>query len=88
MHAVAGTLLEPDFSPISLRIDCAAYGQTLELHALMAHGAAVGIAEGVDKLLGNLTEVRPTMLFSVPALFKRVYDGVHAKVSLHRCRES
>ncbi|KAG5188508.1 long chain acyl-CoA synthetase [Tribonema minus] len=56
------------------------YGQTLELHALMAHGASVGIAEGIDKLLGNLAEVRPTMLFSVPALFKRVYDGVHAKV--------
>jgi long-chain acyl-CoA synthetase len=56
------------------------YGQTLELHALMAHGAALGIAEGVDKLLGNLQEIRPTLLFSVPVLFKRIYDGIHTKV--------
>mmetsp|Transcript_5576 Transcript_5576/g.7861 ORF Transcript_5576/g.7861 Transcript_5576/m.7861 type:complete len:574 (+) Transcript_5576:455-2176(+) len=56
------------------------YGQTLELHALMAHGASLGIAEGVDKLLGNFSEVKPTLLFSVPVLFKKIYDGIHAKV--------
>jgi long-subunit acyl-CoA synthetase (AMP-forming) len=48
----------------------------------MAHGAALGIAESVDKLLVNLGEVKPTVLFSVPVLFKKVYDGIHAKVSV------
>ena len=57
------------------------YGQTAELHAFMAHGAAIGIAEGVPQLLENLKEVQPTVLFSVPTLFKKVYDGIHAKVS-------
>jgi long-subunit acyl-CoA synthetase (AMP-forming) len=61
---------------------CAGYGQTAELHAFMAHGAALGIAESVDKLLVNLGEVKPTVLFSVPVLFKKVYDGIHAKVSV------
>jgi hypothetical protein len=61
----------------------AGYGQTAELHAFMAHGAALGIAESVDKLLVNLGEVKPTVLFSVPVLFKKVYDGIHAKVSVY-----
>ncbi|CAM9735853.1 unnamed protein product [Chrysoparadoxa australica] len=57
------------------------YGQTAELHALMAHGASLGIAEGVDKLGDNLMETQPTVLYAVPTLFKKVYDGIHAKVS-------
>jgi long-chain acyl-CoA synthetase len=56
------------------------YGQTAELHALMAHGASLGIAEGIDKIASNLTEVKPTVLYAVPTLFKKIYDGVHAKV--------
>ncbi|CAM9385783.1 unnamed protein product [Phaeothamnion confervicola] len=56
------------------------YGQTAELHAFMAHGAALGIAEGVDKLLANLSEVKPTVLFAVPTVFKKAYDAIHTKV--------
>ncbi|CAM9684000.1 unnamed protein product, partial [Choristocarpus tenellus] len=52
------------------------YGQTAELHALMAHGGSLGIAQGVDKLLENMAEVKPTVLYAVPTLFKKVYDGI------------
>jgi len=54
------------------------YGQTAELHTMMAHGARMALAGGIDTLLRDLGEVRPTLLFSVPTLFKKVYDGVQA----------
>ncbi len=56
------------------------FGQTVELHCLLAQGASMGIAENVDTIVKNLTEVRPTLLFSVPRIFNRIYAAVHAKV--------
>ncbi len=58
----------------------AGYGQTAELHALMAHGASMGISRDVSSLLDELAEVKPTLLYAVPQLFKRICDGIHAKV--------
>lgn len=63
----------------------AGYGQTAELHALMAHGASMGISRGVTTLLDELAEIKPTLLYAVPQLFKRVCDAIHAKV-LHYSR--
>ncbi len=54
------------------------FGQTVELHGLMAVGAAMAIAESPDKIPDNLMEVRPTVLVAVPRIFNRVYDGVNA----------
>jgi len=60
------------------------YGQTCELHAGLALGASTAIAAGapgdVPELLSNIQEIRPTLLFSVPTLFKKVYDGVHKRL--------
>lgn len=64
------------------------FGQTVELHMLFSMGASMGIAEGPDAILENLEEVRPTLLFSVPRVFQRIYERVHAELerapSLHR----
>lgn len=46
----------------------------------MAHGASMGISRGVTTLLDELAEVKPTLLYAVPQLFKRVCDAIHAKV--------
>lgn len=56
------------------------YGQTAELHALMAHGASMGISRDVSSLLDELAVVKPTLLYAVPQLFKKVCDAIHAKV--------
>lgn len=56
------------------------FGQTVELHMLFSMGASMGIAEGVDKILDNLKEVQPTLLFSVPRIFNRLYDRVNKQV--------
>lgn len=53
------------------------YGQTCELWSGMSHGASMGICRGIPHILEDLQLVRPTVLFSVPTLYKRIYDGVH-----------
>jgi long-chain acyl-CoA synthetase len=53
-----------------------AFGHTAELHVVVAGGAAMAIAESVDKIVDNLVEVRPTVLVAVPRVFISVYAGV------------
>lgn len=53
------------------------YGQTCELWLGMAHGASAGICRGVPFILDDLQLVKPTCLFAVPTLYKKVYDGVN-----------
>jgi long-chain acyl-CoA synthetase len=53
------------------------YGQTCELWSLMSMGGSMGICRGVPIILEDLQLVKPTCLFSVPTLYKKVYDGVH-----------
>ena len=57
------------------------FGQTCELHCLMSRGAAIAVAESVDKLVDNFAEVRPTLMYAVPRIFNRIYDGVHKKMA-------
>ncbi|MEP6654479.1 MAG: long-chain fatty acid--CoA ligase [Myxococcales bacterium] len=53
-----------------------AFGHTTELHMLIAAGASIAIAEGVDKIVENIKEIRPTVLFAVPRVFNRIHAGV------------
>ncbi|MGZ3460837.1 MAG: AMP-dependent synthetase/ligase [Archangium sp.] len=57
------------------------FGQSVELHGLFSMGASMGIAESVDKIMDNLGEVRPTVLFSVPRIFNRIYDGLQKRMA-------
>ena len=41
-----------------------------------SQGASMGISRGVSTILDDLQLVRPTVLFAVPALYKKVHDGV------------
>lgn len=53
------------------------YGQTCELWLGIAHGTSAGICRGVPFILEDLQMVKPTALFSVPTLYKKVFDGVN-----------
>ncbi|WP_394838907.1 long-chain fatty acid--CoA ligase [Pendulispora rubella] len=57
------------------------FGQTVELHALFSNGASMGLAESISKILDNLAEVQPTLLFSVPRIFNRLYMAVQKQIS-------
>lgn len=53
------------------------YGQTCELWVGISHGAGMGVCRGVPLILEDLSLVKPTTLFAVPTLYKKIYDGVH-----------
>lgn len=58
-----------------------AFGQTTELHCLFSMGASIAIAESVDRILDNLAEIHPTLLFSVPRIFSRIYTAVQKQIA-------
>lgn len=57
------------------------FGQTVELHVLLSMGASLGIAESVNTLIDNFGEVKPTILFAVPRIFNRIYDGLQKRMA-------
>ncbi len=75
------TELGPDDRSLSFLPWAHVFGQTVELHGLFSLGASMGIAESVDKIVDNLSEVQPTVLMSVPRIFNRIYDGVNKKMN-------
>jgi long-chain acyl-CoA synthetase len=58
------------------------FGQTAELYLLMSFGASMALCEGPDKILDNLAEVKPTLLFSVPRVFNRIYLAVQQQLAV------
>jgi len=57
------------------------FGQTVELHGLFSMGASLAMAESVEKILDNLAETKPTLLFSVPRIFNKLYGAVQKQIS-------
>ncbi len=72
--------MEPEDRSLSFLPWAHSFGQTVELHGLFSMGASMGIAESVPKIVENLAEVQPTLLFSVPRIFNKIHDGVLKKV--------
>ncbi|RDV37004.1 long-chain fatty acid--CoA ligase [Bradymonadaceae bacterium TMQ3] len=70
----------PDDVSLSFLPWAHSFGQVVELHCLLSMGAALGIAENVNTIIENLSEVRPTLLFAVPRIFNRIYNGVQQKM--------
>jgi long-chain acyl-CoA synthetase len=57
------------------------FGQSVELHVLISAGAGMALCEGVDRILENLAEVQPTLLFSVPRIFNKIYTAVQQQIA-------
>ncbi len=57
------------------------FGQTCELHCMIANGAAVALAESIAALSSNIQEIRPTLLFAVPRIFTRLYSAIRRSVA-------
>ena len=53
-----------------------AFGHTVELHTMIAVGACIAIAEGLDTIAEDIRAVRPSVLVAVPAVFLRIHAGV------------
>ncbi|MDD9966299.1 MAG: long-chain fatty acid--CoA ligase [Myxococcales bacterium] len=57
------------------------FGGAVELNAMLGYGAAVAICDDTRKLLDYLPEVQPTLMFAVPRIWNRVYDGVNKQIA-------
>ena len=57
------------------------FGQSVELHVLLSTGSSMALCEGVDRILENLSEVGPTLLFSVPRIFNKIYTAVQQQIA-------
>jgi long-chain acyl-CoA synthetase len=57
-----------------------AFGQVVELFGLFSMGASLALAPNEDDIMKSLLEVRPTLLFSVPRLFNRIYDTLQERI--------
>jgi len=57
------------------------YGLTSELNSMISSGSALAIVPHRDQLLECLQMAKPTVIFSVPVLFNRIYDGIMKNVA-------
>jgi len=57
------------------------FGQTAELHTLLSTGASMALCQNVDRLLEDLADVKPTLLFSVPRIFNKIYAAVQQQLA-------
>jgi len=56
------------------------FGQVGEVHLLIALGFSTALAESVKTIVDDLAIIKPTLLFSVPRIFNKIYDGVQEKM--------
>jgi len=56
------------------------FGHTAELNILISAGASTAICDSNDKILAYLAEVNPTVLFTVPRIFNRIYGAVQKQM--------
>jgi long-chain acyl-CoA synthetase len=49
-------------------------------------GFTLAIAESLEKIKSNLTEIRPTILVSVPRIFEKIYAGIWAQVQTQKIK--
>jgi len=81
INAIHGMLpLGADDRSLSFLPWAHSFGHTCELHGMLSVGASIALAEAIDKIVPNLAEVQPTVLFSVPRIFNRIYDGVNKQM--------
>ena len=50
-------------------------------YLMLHHGVTIAYAEGVDQVVANMAEVRPTLMCSVPRFYEKVHVRVREKVA-------
>lgn len=73
--------LEPDDRSLSFLPWAHVYGQVAEVHWLLSIGSSAALNDEIANLLPNLAAVKPTILFSVPSIFNRIYEAVNAQIA-------
>jgi long-chain acyl-CoA synthetase len=56
--------------------------QMFSVHVPATVGSQIYFAESIEKVVDNLKETRPTVLFAVPRIWEKFYTGIGAKLAL------
>jgi len=57
---------------------CHVLGRTADYHLQMALGSTINFSESIKSVQKDLLEVRPNIIFSVPRLYEKIYEGVQS----------
>jgi long-chain acyl-CoA synthetase len=57
------------------------FGGCVEMNTLIAYGGSLAICDNTDRLIEYLPETQPTVLFAVPRIWNRIYDGVQKQIA-------
>jgi long-chain acyl-CoA synthetase len=57
------------------------FGQICEVHGLMMFGMSAAMNENLAKLVDELGQVKPTLLFAVPRVYNRIYEKIHLQIN-------
>ncbi|MDI9543855.1 MAG: long-chain fatty acid--CoA ligase [Pseudomonadota bacterium] len=55
-------------------------GRTVSVYLMLHIGAILSLAESFGTVMENMTEIRPTLMVSVPRLFEKIHAGIFSKV--------
>jgi len=74
-----------DFGPSDLALSflplCHIFERMGGFYLMLAKGVTIAYAESVEKVPANMGEVRPTLMFSTPRLYEKMYARVREKVA-------
>lgn len=57
------------------------FERTTGYYLMLQQGAIIAYAENIDTVAANLTEIKPTVLISVPRLYEKMYNRVLEKIT-------
>ncbi|MGC8579120.1 MAG: AMP-dependent synthetase/ligase [bacterium] len=61
------------------------FARTVDYYMPMYHGRGVQVlAEGTDKLVDNIAEIKPTMFVSVPRVFEKLYTQIISRTETYK----
>jgi long-chain acyl-CoA synthetase len=84
-NVIAGAKVFPDFAPSDISLSflplCHVFERMGGYYLLLYAGVTIAYAESIEKVPDNMLEVRPTIMFSVPRLYEKIYARVQDKVA-------
>jgi long-chain acyl-CoA synthetase len=84
-NVLASLSIVSDFGPADLALSFLPQAHIFErmggYYLMLAKGVTIAFAESIEKVPANMAEVRPTLMFSTPRLYEKMYARVREKVA-------
>jgi long-chain acyl-CoA synthetase len=84
-NVIAGFKVFRDFSTTDVCLSflplCHVFERMAGYYLMLYAGVTIAYAESIEKVPDNMLEVRPTLMFSVPRLYEKIYARVQDKVA-------